>query len=155
VWKTIAAVKEIGDGLFMVRPQYRTTPFIVTHHLAQPVLAILVESAAIWTYVILTPDSDLTPNKYASGWVVFFAAAYQTRSVLRFLAKDLMPQVVALTNMSIHLRVGLGWSRTAQETDRSGPGLQMTSNASMVRVTIQDRLVQPESHRQGPPVDGK
>ncbi|KAJ7879660.1 hypothetical protein B0H13DRAFT_1630678 [Mycena leptocephala] len=119
VWRTIGAVKDIGDGLLM------------------PVLAIMVESAAIWT-----------------GWVIFFAVAYQTRSVLRFLAKDLIPPVVALTNMFIHLRVGLGWSRTAQETDRSG--VQMTSNASMVCVpTIQDRFAQPESYRLGTPVDGK
>ncbi|KAJ7885030.1 hypothetical protein B0H13DRAFT_2343373 [Mycena leptocephala] len=119
VWRTIGAVKDIGDGLLM------------------PVLAIMVESAAIWT-----------------GWVIFFAVAYQTRSVLRFLAKDLIPPVVALTNMFIHLRVGLGWSRTAQETDRSG--VQMTSNASMVCVpTIQDRFAQPESYRLGTSVDGK
>jgi hypothetical protein len=101
-----------------------------------------------------TSGSNLASNTDVSGWVIFFAVAYQTRSVLRFLAKDLIPPVVALTNMFIHLRVGLGWSRTAQETDRSG--VQMTSNASMVCVpTIQDRFAQPESYRLGTSVDGK
>ncbi|KAJ7859407.1 hypothetical protein B0H13DRAFT_2356128 [Mycena leptocephala] len=72
-------MKDMGEGLLM------------------PVLAILVESAAIW-----------------SAWAIFFAVAFQRRSVLEFLAKDLTPVIVALTNMFIHLRVGLGWSRTQE-----------------------------------------
>ncbi|KAJ7914089.1 hypothetical protein B0H13DRAFT_2463742, partial [Mycena leptocephala] len=72
---TIRAVKDIGDGIFM------------------PVLAILVESAAMWT-----------------TWMIFFAVTYQTRSVLEFNVVDLTPLIIAFTNMFIHLRVGLGWS---------------------------------------------
>jgi hypothetical protein len=70
---------------------------------------------------------------YPSAWAIFFAVAFQRRSVLEFLAKDLTPVIVALTNMFIHLRVGFGWSRT-QETRRSG--VQMTSSASMFRITV-------------------
>ncbi|KAJ7859443.1 hypothetical protein B0H13DRAFT_1128928 [Mycena leptocephala] len=98
IWRTTRAMKDMGEGLLM------------------PVLAILVESAAIW-----------------SAWAIFFAVAFQRRSVLEFLAKDLTPVIVALTNMFIHLRVGFGWSRT-QETRRSG--VQMTSSASMFRITV-------------------
>ncbi|KAJ6526829.1 hypothetical protein B0H19DRAFT_1197143 [Mycena capillaripes] len=94
IWSTSRVVKDLGDGLLM------------------PVLAILVESAAIWT-----------------AWAVFFAIAFQRRSLAEFIAKDLTPSVVALTNMLIHLRVGFGWSRTsAQGTSHSGV---MTSGADM------------------------
>ncbi|KAF7336282.1 hypothetical protein MVEN_02176500 [Mycena venus] len=88
--------------------------------LLMPVLSILVESAAIWT-----------------AWAVFFAIAYQRHSLSEFLAKDLTPSMVALTNMFIHLRVGFGWSRTStQGTSRSGA---MTSDADMgmFRVTME------------------
>ncbi|KAJ6450918.1 hypothetical protein C8R45DRAFT_946538 [Mycena sanguinolenta] len=102
IWSTSRVVRDLGDGLLM------------------PVLAILVESAAIWT-----------------AWTVFFAVAYQRHSISELIAKDLTPSVVALTNMFIHLRVGFGWSRTsAQETSRSGV---MTSGADigMFRVTME------------------
>ncbi|KAF8194015.1 hypothetical protein K438DRAFT_1969305 [Mycena galopus ATCC 62051] len=98
-WQICRVVEDLGDGLLM------------------PVLAILVESAAIWT-----------------AWAVFFAVAYQRHSLAEFIAKDLTPSMVALTNMFIHLRVG---SRTsAQGTSRSGV---MTSDADMgmFRVTME------------------
>ncbi|KAJ7040055.1 hypothetical protein C8F04DRAFT_273259 [Mycena alexandri] len=83
-----------------------------------PVLVILIESAAIWT-----------------AWAVFFGVAYQRDSLSLFIAKDLTPSIVALTNMCIHLRVGLGWSRTSvQGTSRSGV---MTSDANMFRGTME------------------
>ncbi|KAJ6603568.1 hypothetical protein DFH09DRAFT_1354708 [Mycena vulgaris] len=94
IWSTSRVVKDLGDGLLM------------------PVLAILVESAAMWT-----------------AWAVFFAVAYQTHSLSELIAQDLMPSMVALTNIFIHLRVAFGWSRTStQGTSRSDV---MTSDADM------------------------
>ncbi|KAJ7910882.1 hypothetical protein B0H13DRAFT_2328937 [Mycena leptocephala] len=97
IWRTSRAVKDIGDGIFM------------------PVLAILVESAAMWT-----------------TWMIFFAVTYQTRSVLEFNVVDLTPLIIAFTNMFIHLRVGLGWSHT-QKPDHS---VQMTSILSMFPASV-------------------
>ncbi|KAJ7885631.1 hypothetical protein B0H13DRAFT_2343135 [Mycena leptocephala] len=98
VWTTSRAVKDIGAGPLM------------------SVLAILVESAAIWT-----------------AWVIFFAVSYQTGSILQYLTAQLTPPIIGLFNMFIHLRVGLGWSHT-QEPDRSM--VAMTSSASIFRETV-------------------
>ncbi|KAJ6477693.1 hypothetical protein C8R45DRAFT_1102001 [Mycena sanguinolenta] len=59
------------------------------------VLVILVESAALWAV-----------------WAIFFAATIQTGSLLQILAVDLAPPIIALVNVLIYLRVGLGWSFT-------------------------------------------
>ncbi|KAJ6562209.1 hypothetical protein B0H19DRAFT_1026996 [Mycena capillaripes] len=83
--------------------------------MVRSVTAALVESAAIWTL-----------------WVVFFAATYLTGSILLYLTTELTPSIVGLVNMVIHLRVGLGWSRTPD-----GSGVAMTSSASMFRATTQ------------------
>ncbi|KAJ7793268.1 hypothetical protein B0H14DRAFT_2927558 [Mycena olivaceomarginata] len=99
VWRTSRAVKEIGDGPLM------------------SVLAILVESAAIWT-----------------RWVVFFAVFYQTGSVLQYLTAQLTPPIIGLVNIFIHLRVHLGWSRTLEP---DGSVVAMTSSASMVQMASQ------------------
>ncbi|KAJ7831645.1 hypothetical protein B0H13DRAFT_2430598 [Mycena leptocephala] len=63
------------------------------------VLAILVESAAIWTHL---------PNMRVSAWVIFFAVSYQTGSILQYLTAQLTPPIIGLFNMFIHLRVGSG-----------------------------------------------
>ncbi|KAF8205845.1 hypothetical protein K438DRAFT_1756592 [Mycena galopus ATCC 62051] len=94
VWRTPQAVRGIGDG-----------PFI-------PVLAILVESAAIWT-----------------AWLLFFAITNQTGSVLRLLATDLTPPVLAIATIFIYLRVELG---SSSQTPTHAQAMTLTSPASIV-----------------------
>ncbi|KAJ6556534.1 hypothetical protein DFH09DRAFT_1365559 [Mycena vulgaris] len=98
IWSTSRVVGDLGDGHLM------------------PVLAILIESAAMWTCVLPSPAPFRpTPNLTCiprSAWLVFFAVAYQRRSLAELIAQDLTPSMVALTNMFIHLRVAFGWSRT-------------------------------------------
>ncbi|KAF8197739.1 hypothetical protein K438DRAFT_1584912 [Mycena galopus ATCC 62051] len=89
VWSTTRAVRAIKDEPFT------------------PVLAIVVESAAIWT-----------------AWLLFFAITCETGSVLQSLATVLTPSVLGLVNMFIHIRVELGWSSQTQMT--------MTSPASIL-----------------------
>ncbi|KAJ6506658.1 hypothetical protein C8R45DRAFT_1090343 [Mycena sanguinolenta] len=66
------------------------------------VLVILVESAALWAV-----------------WAIFFAVTTQTGSLLIILATDLAPPIIALVNVLIYLRVGLGWS-FAPSIDEAG-----------------------------------
>ncbi|KAF7335879.1 hypothetical protein MSAN_02324900 [Mycena sanguinolenta] len=68
-------------------------------------LVIVVESAAI----------------YAS-WAIFFAATYQTRSLVQFVAIQGAPEIVGIVNALIHTRVGLGWAIEAQQPP---PGSEM------------------------------
>ncbi|KAJ7710384.1 hypothetical protein B0H17DRAFT_1026905 [Mycena rosella] len=102
IWSTSRVVKDLGDGVLM------------------PVLAILVESAAIWT-----------------AWAVFFAIAYQRDSLSEFIAKDLTPSMVALTNMFIHLRVGFGWSCTSTPGTSCSGGMTSDADMGMFRGTME------------------
>ncbi|KAF8205842.1 hypothetical protein K438DRAFT_1578419, partial [Mycena galopus ATCC 62051] len=94
VWRTTQAVRGIGDG-----------PFI-------PVLAILVESAAIWT-----------------AWLLFFVITYHTGSVLSLLAIDLTPPVLGIASIFIYLRVELG---SSSQTPTHAQAMTLTSPASIV-----------------------
>ncbi|KAF8197738.1 hypothetical protein K438DRAFT_2016493 [Mycena galopus ATCC 62051] len=103
VWR---AVRGMGDGPLMYA------------------LAILIESAAIWTV-----------------WVVFIAITVEKGSVLQWLT-GLTPEVIGLVNMFIHLRVELGWSHSQPD----GSAAALTSPASIeVWVGTSTRAVEAES----------
>jgi hypothetical protein len=59
----------------------------------QPILATIVESAAIYT-----------------TWTIFFFATYQARSNVQYPAVDMWPQMSGIAFMLINVRVGLGWA---------------------------------------------
>ncbi|KAJ7717980.1 hypothetical protein B0H16DRAFT_1610043 [Mycena metata] len=82
------------------------------------VLAILVESAALWT-----------------AWTVFFAVSYQTHSNLHSIVTDLTATTVGLVNMFVHLRVEFGWSST-RDPDTATSGGVMTSTASIFALSL-------------------
>ncbi|KAF7353481.1 hypothetical protein MSAN_01537700 [Mycena sanguinolenta] len=60
-------------------------------------LAILVESAALQTF-----------------WLVFTSSTILATSSVEFLTLDAFPVVLCISNLLIHVRVGLGWSRDDQ-----------------------------------------
>ncbi|KAJ7487953.1 hypothetical protein FB451DRAFT_1225999 [Mycena latifolia] len=103
-----------------------------------PVLVLLVESAAIMTV-----------------WEVFFAAMYQTGNMLQFLATDLTPPIIGLTNTLIHLRMALGWSQAQAPETTVG----LTRSASIaVDITVTNEYglesistAAPTSSKPGPP----
>ncbi|KAJ7830638.1 hypothetical protein B0H14DRAFT_2593185 [Mycena olivaceomarginata] len=101
IWRTNCATEAIGGGLLMY------------------VLAILIESAAIWAYGLLG----------LLVWAVFFAVTTQTGSSLQILAIGIAPPIIGLVDTLIYLRVGLGWSFTPS-TENSG-GI-MTTTVLMV-----------------------
>ncbi|KAJ7829310.1 hypothetical protein B0H14DRAFT_2366689 [Mycena olivaceomarginata] len=79
----------------------------------QSVLAIIVESAALYT-----------------AWGIFFFATYQSRSNLQFIAVDCWPAITGISCMLIHVRVGLGW---AQNGSKSSMGTSLPGKTFLSR----------------------
>ncbi|KAJ7189446.1 hypothetical protein GGX14DRAFT_702035 [Mycena pura] len=77
------------------------------------VLAVTVESAAI-----------------LATWTIFFAVTSETQSPLLLIVMNLTAQIIGLTNMLIHIRIGLGWSTHGDNST----GVVMTSDASIFAV---------------------
>ncbi|KAJ7752882.1 hypothetical protein B0H16DRAFT_1459607 [Mycena metata] len=85
---------------------------IETIFIAQSVLIVLLESAAVWTI-----------------WGLLFAVTSEIGSPLQIIMVDLSPVMVGLVNMAIYLRVELQCTRM-QGSDRTG--VVMTSSASII-----------------------
>ncbi|KAJ7333452.1 hypothetical protein DFH08DRAFT_814564 [Mycena albidolilacea] len=110
IWRTNCVTGAIGGGLLMY------------------VLAILIESAAIWAYGSLG----------LLVWAVFFAVTTQTGSSLQILAIGIAPPIIGLVDTLIYLRVGLGWSFTPS-TENSG-GIMTTTMLMVPTMSESDDL---------------
>ncbi|KAJ6555349.1 hypothetical protein DFH09DRAFT_1165232 [Mycena vulgaris] len=90
-----------GTGLIAFRI-VRTRTRTVLESPLMALLALLVESAALQTF-----------------WLTFVAIADFAGSYAGLIASDTLPVVVGISNLLIHTRVGLGWSRTSSTSQRS------------------------------------
>nr|GAT56692.1 predicted protein [Mycena chlorophos] len=82
-------------------------------------LAVTIESAAV-----------------LAAWTIFYAVTNQMASQLNTIASTLTPQIIGLTNMSIQIRIGLGWSPRGSGSTSHESGMVMTSIGSMARVNF-------------------
>ncbi|KAJ7021940.1 hypothetical protein C8F04DRAFT_1273161 [Mycena alexandri] len=90
-----------GTGLIVFRI-VRTSTRTVGESPLMALLEVLVESAALQTF-----------------WLTFVAIADFAGSYAGLIASDTLPVVIGISNLLIHTRVGLGWSRTSSTSQRS------------------------------------
>ncbi|KAJ7193233.1 hypothetical protein GGX14DRAFT_592994 [Mycena pura] len=91
------------------------------------ILAVLVESAAIYTYVPDQPSRlAITFNIEFSAWIIFFGVVFQRRSHLLVIAQQLTTPLIGIVNMLIHIRVARGRS-----LDLSRASVVLTSDVSV------------------------
>ncbi|KAJ7189917.1 hypothetical protein GGX14DRAFT_546998 [Mycena pura] len=77
------------------------------------VLAIIMESAAI-----------------VAAWTIFYAITNETDSNLVLIAMNLTPQIIGISNMLIHIRIGI--TRASRMRLSDDTGVSMTSPASII-----------------------
>jgi hypothetical protein len=109
-------------------------------HVAQDFLAIVVESAALYTSAFpLRPKPRSLMQDHHRSTIIWYTVAHQLNSNYQFPAIGALPPVVGIANSLIHVRVALG--RTIEQLSGSGS----KTGSSVVSAPIRFTNLQPRS----------
>ena len=94
---------------------------LIAFRLLQRVLATIVESAALYTYVSrVTHIVLLNAGALHRSYTVFFFGTYEAENNIQYTAVDTLCPIAGIAFMMINVRVGLGWAQRAHPSLSSG-----------------------------------